>query len=186
MGSVRFALEDPETRADPTVPVTTGPGAEALGTGAQAADAAGAVPPPPWLPYAPGPGTYTQLWMSKTAGTSALEMSKECETYLDAFTGNPVDYPAIVSSLLATADGMVFLTVLTGDQLCPVHSLGKFSCGLGKHTPSHNRIFGLLGEKAGESLPPIAMVPAAGLVPWFQLEERHQPSTEDLAVLETS
>jgi hypothetical protein len=124
--------------------------------------------------------------MSETAGTSALEMSKECETYLDAFTGNPVDYPAIVSSLLATADGMVFLTVLTGDQVCPVHSLGKFSCGLGKHTPLHNRIFGLLGEKVGESLPPIAMVPAAGLVPWFQLEERHQPSTEDLAVLETS
>jgi hypothetical protein len=30
------------------------------------------------------------------------------------------------------------------------------------------------------------MVPAAGLAPWFQLEERHQPTTEDLAPLKTS
>jgi hypothetical protein len=100
--------------------------------------------------------------------------------------GNPVDYTAIVTSLLASSDGLVFLTVLTGNQVCPVHSIGRFSCGLGKHTPSHNRIFALLGEKVGESLPPIAMVPAAGLAPWFQIEEANQPTMADLAGLEAS
>jgi hypothetical protein len=113
-------------------------------------------------------------------------MAKECESYLDAFSQTPVDFNALVSSLLTTADGMVFLTVLTGNQVVPVHSIGKFSCGLGRQTLSHNRIFGLLGEKVGESLPPIAMVPAAGLVPWFQMEERHQPTTADLAELKSS
>jgi hypothetical protein len=113
-------------------------------------------------------------------------MAKECETYLEAFLDHPVDYNALISLLLTTADGMVFLTVLTGNQVVPVHSIGRFSCGLGKQTLSHNRIFGLLGEKVGESLPPIAMVPAAGLVPWFQLEARRQPTTADLAGLNSS
>ena len=113
-------------------------------------------------------------------------MAAECETYIETFSGTPVDYNAIVTLLLAAADGMVFLTVLAGNQVCPMHSLNRFSCGLGKHTPSHNRIFGLLGEKVGEQLPPVAMVPAGGLAPWFQLEDKHQPTTADLAELETS
>ena len=62
-------------------------------------------------------------------------MAKECEAHLDAFTGNPVDYPVIVVSILATADGMVFLKVIAGNQVCPVHSVGRFRCGLGKHPP---------------------------------------------------
>jgi hypothetical protein len=152
-----------------------------------ASDVAGPVPAPPRLTYSPGPGTYTaQLWLSETAGTSAAEMAADCETYMAAFGGNPVDYNTIVTSLLAASEGMVFLTVLTGDLVCPVHWLGIFSCGLGKHTPAHNRVFGLLGEKIGDALPPAAMVPAAGLAPWFQIKDRHQPTTADLAILETS
>jgi hypothetical protein len=49
------------------------------------------------LPYAPGPGTYTQLWMSKPAGTRTTEMAAECVTYIDAFS---LDYNAIVTFLL--------------------------------------------------------------------------------------
>ena len=41
----------------------------------------------------------------------------------------------------------------------------KIYLWVGKHTPSHNHIFVLLGEKLGGLLPPIAMVPAAGLFP---------------------
>jgi hypothetical protein len=122
------------------------------------------------------------------SGTSAAEPAAECETYLDAFNGTPVDYNAIVlTSLLAASDGMVFLTVLARNEVCPVHSIGRFTCRLGKHTPLHNRIFGLLGEKVEESLPPVAMVPAGGLAPWLQIEDhRHQPATTDLAELEAS
>jgi hypothetical protein len=187
VGTARFSLDDdPDQGNAPVAPQVHGPVPGVQEDQQQAANGAGAVPTPPRLPYAPDPGTYTQLWMSESAGTSAAELAKECEAYVDVFTGNPVDYNTIVTSLLATADGLVFLTVLTGNLVCPVHSLGRFSCGLGRHTPSHNRIFGLLGEKIGESLPPVAMVPAAGLAPWFQLEEKHQPTTEDIAPLETS
>jgi hypothetical protein len=187
MGTTRFSLDAPDQDTGPRAPLVTGGTApDTTGTQQQAAEGAGAVPAPPRLPYAPDPGTYTQLWMSESAGTSAADMAAECETYLEAFGETPVDYNAIVMSLLAASDGMVFLTVLTGNQVCPVHSIGRFSCGLGKHTPSHNRIFGLLGEKIGESLPPVAMVPAAGLAPWFQIEDRHQPRMVDLAGLETS
>lgn len=53
----------------------------------QTVGGAGAVPPPHWLPYAPDPrGTYTQLWMSKSAGTSAAEMlAVECESYIPRY-----------------------------------------------------------------------------------------------------
>jgi hypothetical protein len=187
VGTARFVLDAPDQGADPTAPVVTiGTTPRDPGPPPQETDGAGPVPTPPRLPYAPDPGTYTQLWLSESAGTSAAEMAAEYETYLEAFSGIPVDYSTIVTSLLAASDGMVFLTLLSGNQVCPVHSLGRFSCGLGKHTPSHNRIFGLLGEKIGEALPPVAMVPAAGLAPWFQIEDRHQPTTADLAELETS
>ncbi len=66
---------------------------------------------------------YTQLWLSESTGTSAADMATECEMYLDAFKGTPVDYNDIITSLLATSKGMIFLTVLTGNQVCPVHSL---------------------------------------------------------------
>jgi hypothetical protein len=187
VGTARFALDDPDLGTAPTTPVRTGrPASNETGSQQQAADEAGIVPPPPWLPYAPDPGTYTQLWLSESTGTSAADMATECEMYLDAFKGTPVDYNDIITSLLATSKGMIFLTVLTGNQVCPVHSLGRYSCGLGMHTPAHNRIFGLLGEKIGESLPPVVMVPAAGLAPWLQIENHNLPTTGDLAGLETS
>jgi hypothetical protein len=79
---------------------------------------------PPRLPYAPDPGRYTQLWMSDSAGTSAAEMAAECKAYIEAFSGTPVDYNAIVTLLLAASEGMVFLTVLAGNQVCTVHLMG--------------------------------------------------------------
>jgi hypothetical protein len=188
VGTARFILDAPDlVGSDPPAPVSTAGMAPMVpGTQQQTADGAGAAAAPPWLPYAPNPGTYTQLWMSKSAGTSAAEMAAECEAYIETFSGTPVDYNAIITSLLVASDGMVFLTLLAGNQGCTVHLMGRFSCGLGKHTPSHNHIFGLLGEKVGEQLPPVAMVPAGGLAPWFQLEDKHQPTTADLAELETS
>jgi hypothetical protein len=152
VGTARFTLDVPdqgensqEALAAAGENASTGPG-----TQAQTSNIVGDVPPPPRLPYAPDPGMYTQLWFSESDCTSAVDMAAECETYLKAFTGTPVNYNRIVMSLLATADGMVFLTILTGNQVCPIHLLGRFSCGLGRPTQSHNRIFGLLGEKVGD------------------------------------
>ena len=87
--------------------------------------AAGVMPLPPWLPYADDPGTYSQWWLTETAGVDATEMEKEYEVYLSAFMGTIVDYQGIVLSLLLVADGLVFLTVLQGNQVFIVHLLGR-------------------------------------------------------------
>ena len=79
-----------------------------------------------------------------------------------------------------------FLTVLSGDQVCTLHSIGRFRCDIGKHTPAHNHIFWLLGGNVGDKLPPIVILPEAGLVPWLQPEERYQIIATDLEVLEIS
>ena len=73
--------------------------------------------------------------MSETSGIGAVELVKECKACLDGFTGNPVDYPETVKSLLAKFDGMVLLTVISGNKVCLVNSVGRFICGLGKHPP---------------------------------------------------
>ena len=39
--------------------------------------------------------------MSETAFPGAAELTKECEAYLDAFTGNPVYYPVIMMLFLS-------------------------------------------------------------------------------------
>jgi hypothetical protein len=96
VGTARFVLDAPDLGADPPAPVATAGMAPMVpGRQQQTADGAGAVAAPPRLPYAPGPGTYTQLWMSESAGTSAAEMAAECETYIEAFSETPVEYNAI-------------------------------------------------------------------------------------------
>ena len=97
-------------------------------------------------------------------------MENECEVYLDAFTGTTIDFSGIILSLLLAADGLVFLTVLQGNQVCIVHSVGRFSCRLGRPTAACSCICGLLEEKLGGSLPQIVLVTAAGLVQCIQLE----------------
>ena len=74
---------------------------------------------------------------------------------------------------------MVFLMVISENQVFPFHLIGRFICVLGKHIPSYNYMFVLLGENLGGSLPPIAMDPSAGLVPWLYLEERYQTTAAD-------
>ena len=43
--------------------------------------------------------------MSETAFPGAAELTKECEAYLDAFTGNPVYYPVIMMLFLSNVLG---------------------------------------------------------------------------------
>ena len=69
-----------------------------------------------------------------------------------------MEYVAIITSILYTADGIVLLTVLSGYQVCTVQSIGIFSCGIRKYKSSDNHIFGILGKNVGDQLPPIAMV----------------------------
>ena len=90
----------------------------ARGTIQQAAVAAGVVPTHPQLLYAPELVTYTHIYI-------AAELVKECEAYLDAFTGNSVDYPAIVMLILATANSIVFLAVLDRNQVFLVPAVGS-------------------------------------------------------------
>ena len=97
-----------------------------------------------------------------------------------------MEYISIITLILATVDGMVLLSLLDGDQVCTVNSIGRFICGNGKHTSAYNRIFGLLGKTVGYQLPTIAMVTGAWLAPWFYLGERYQPIAADLAILQVA
>jgi hypothetical protein len=45
-------------------------------------------------------------------------------------------------------------------------------------------MFGLLGEKVGTDLPPIVMVPTAGLVSWIKVQARYHPKDAALTALE--
>ena len=84
-----------------------------------------------------------------------------------------MEYVTILASLLATSNDIMFLVVLSLDQLYRLHLIGRFICGLWNHTPEHNRISRLLGESVRDKLPPVSMMPEARLVPWLQLEERY-------------
>jgi hypothetical protein len=178
VGAVHFNLDPPDGLA-PEVVLPPEPGQEQ-------ATAEAAVPATPRLPFAPDPGSYTQLWTSQSATTSAEEMKNEMEAYVDIYAETNPDYAAIQVTILNSSDWVGFITVLPGNQVVLVHSLGLFSSGLGRPTPAHNRIFGLLGEKVGIGLPPIVMVPSAGLVPWLKVQTRFQPTDVELADLRTS
>jgi hypothetical protein len=183
VGTVAFNLDPPDGRAanaQTDVPSVTPPDAE------PEAMVGPAVPAPPRLPYAPGPGPYTQLWSSQSATTMAEEMKYEMEAYRKTYKGAAPDYPGIQTTIVNSPGWMGFLTVLSGNQVVLVHSLGLFSSGLGSPTPVHNRIFRLVGERVGSDLPPIAMAPSPGLVPWLKIQARYRPDTEELMALDGS
>jgi hypothetical protein len=123
------------------------------------------------------------MWLSTVASTTVEDMKEEVESYIQVYTQAPIDYTTTQNTILSSTDGLCFLTILAGNQVCVVHLLGRFSSGLGRNTPANNRIFGLLGEKVGEQLPPTVMVPSAGLIPWLTPQNYHQPTIADLAIL---
>jgi hypothetical protein len=123
------------------------------------------------------------MWLAALAATTADDMKEEIETCLHACTAAPIDYNTTQATLLESTDGIVFLMMLAGNQVCVVHSLGQFSSGLGGNTPGNNRIFAFLGEKMGNQLPPIVMVPSTGLIPWLAIRNHHKPRDGDLAEL---
>ena len=91
-----------------------------------------------------------------------------------------MDYPGIVLSLLAVMYVLVFLTVFPDNQVCIFHSVGRFSCGLGRPTIARNRIFGVLVKKLGGSLTPTDMLPVTGVVSCIQMETHVKPTEADL------
>jgi hypothetical protein len=181
--TVQFHLEAPDggpTEAAPEAAIGTNTTREPPG---HKVDRAGVLTPP-GLPYAPDLGTYTQMWLAASAATTAEDLKEEIATYLQVYTAPPIDYTATKAALLTSTSQLCFLTILAGNQVCVVHSLGRFSSGLGRSTPANNHIFALLGEKFGDQLPPTVMVNSAGLVPWLSLHNHHQPTDGDLAELE--
>jgi hypothetical protein len=181
-GNVRFDLRlDPPDNGGPAqgvgataVPPLAGQPAQANVVGA---------PAPPRLPYAPDPGTYTQLWMSQSSTTTGAEMVADVDSYLSVFAVNAPAYSTIQMSVLASSEFMAFLTVVSGDMVTVVQSLGRFSGGLGRQLLSHNRVFGLIGEKVGGELPPKVMAPMAGITPWLQIMEVALPTDAELEAL---
>ena len=144
VGAVSFRLDAPDGLAG-NAGANPHPGEGGLPPEGNDQTAAGAtVPVTPQLPFAADPGSYTQLWTSQSSATTAQEMRDDMESYLMAFAEANPDYPIIPTAILNSSDRMGFLTVLPDNQVVLVHSLGLFSSGLGRATPAHNRIFGLI------------------------------------------
>ena len=116
VGASCFTLEPPNDGSS-QVARATGPAGAAQEAGLRGAGAAGLVPTPPWFTHATDLGTYNQPWVADTEVTVVAKLAKECGFYCDAFTGNPVDCLAIITSILSTANGMVLLVVLSGYQV---------------------------------------------------------------------
>jgi hypothetical protein len=181
---VSFSLEPPDTGDLLTPPNNPRDVADTVVPTAPAATMEGVLPPPR-LPYAPDPGTYTQLWVSQTSTMTREEIKEDLRGYLEAYAGSGTpDYAAIQNQVVASGDWYGFLTILPDHQVCLIHSLGRHSSGLGRQTAAHNRFFGLLGEKVGDQLPPVVMAPSLGLVPWLKIQDVHQPAIADLQELE--
>jgi hypothetical protein len=189
-GMVTFALHPPDSGQPPTGDPHVGflEQAETDVAGGDAAAvpvAMGGVLLPPQVPYGPDPGTYTQLWVSQTSTTTREELIEDLSCYLTAFTvsGRP-DYVAIQNTIVSSADWYGFLTILPDNQVCIIHSLGRHYSGLGKQTQEHNRFYRLLGEKVGDQLPPLVMVPSTGLIPWLKMQDLTPPTEDSLQGLE--
>jgi hypothetical protein len=179
-----FSLEPPDTGDPPTPPVNNQDAAETV-VAAMAPTTMEGVLPPPRLPYAPDPGTYTQLWTSQTSTTTREEIKAELSGYLEGYAGSGIpNYSAIQNQVVASGDWYGFLTILPDHQVCLIHSLGRHSSGLGRQTAAHNRFFGLLGEKVGDQLPPVVMAPSGGLLLWLKVQEVYQPAEADLQELD--
>ena len=76
---------------------------------------------------------------------------------------------------------MVFLAVLSGYQGLLVHLIGRFICGIMNRTPSHNRIFRLLGKEVGYQL---LLVLESGLIYCLQMEESYHLIVAELAIIQ--
>jgi hypothetical protein len=182
---VSFSLEPPDTGDLRTPPANTqGAADSAMATSAPARTMEGVLPPPR-LPYASDPATYTHLWISQTSTMTREEIKEEVLSYLEAWSGSGTpDYAAIQNQVVASKDWYGFLTILPKHQVCLIHALGPHSSGLGKQTPAHNRFFGLLGDKIGDQLPPVVMAPSLGLTPWLKIKDVHRLAPGDLQELE--
>ena len=180
MGTVSLSLGPPATGDLLTPPNSPRDVADTVVPTAPAATMEGGLPPPR-LPYAPDPGTYTQLWVSQTSTMTREEIKEDLRGYLEAYAGSGTpDYAAIQNQVVASGYWYGFLTILPDHQVCLIHLLGRHSSGLGRQTAAHNRFFGLLGEKVGDQLPPVVMAPSLGLVPWLKIQDVLQPAISDL------
>jgi hypothetical protein len=181
---VSVSLEPPDAGDLPIPPANTQGATKTLMAAAALVMTMEGVLPPPRLPYAPGPGTYTQLWVAQISTMTREEIKEELRGYLEAWTSTP-DYIAIQNQVVASGDWYGFLTILPDHQVCLIHSLGQHSSGLGRQTSAHNRFFGLLGANVGDQLPPVVMAPSPGLAPWLKVKDVHRngalPRTSTMA-----
>jgi hypothetical protein len=181
---VSVSLEPPDAGDLPIPPANTQGATKTLMAAAALVMTMEGVLPPPRLPYAPGPGTYTQLWVAQISTMTREEIKEELRGYLEAWTSSTPDYIAIQNQVAASEDWYVFPTILPDHQVCLIHWLGRYSSGLRRQTAAHNRFFRLLGKKVGDGLPPVVMVPSTGLAPWLRVKDVHRPAPADLQELE--
>jgi len=143
-------------------------------------------PAPPGLPvlpplsFAPDPGTITNEIMALTYNQSPTQFVAEVNAMAQLFAGQP-NFEDIAQSILNSTKMLCFLTVFRDGTVTVVHSIGKYSSGLGLRTTAHNRCLALVGEKVNGQLPPIVMMPVGGLQPWITLAACGVPTNESLA-----
>lgn len=126
-------------------------------------------PPPvvvgPHLPFPGDPGSITGWMLESTAGESTLTTMTQLESWLTRL-GN---LPAPDAAGFATAQRALVDDVLSSDTLdaylvvsntphdaprvTVLHSIARYSAGLGGSNALHGRILGLMGEMIGDQLP---------------------------------
>jgi hypothetical protein len=180
MTRVSLQLDDPdddEGTPDTTTTTTGGTGTTGVAGAATTAPPAPVLPETPQLPYAADAGSYTKIWQEQNIGITLDATKAEITEFLANYDGTTrPDYAIIEDSILSSCRNLSFLTIMKDHRVGLLHSIGKYSSGLGKPTPAHRRIFGLIGEKIGTELPPSVMAPSSGLKDWIKTQDLYEPT----------
>jgi hypothetical protein len=183
MVRVSLSLEEPEGDGDaPTTTTTTtgDTGPTVTVAAATTATVTTIAPQAPRLPYAADAGSYTKIWKEQNIGITLDATKAEISEFLANYEGaTRPDYAIIEDAILSSCRNLSFLTIMKDHRVCLLlHSIRKYSSGLGKPTPARRRIFGLIGEKIGTELPPAVMAPSVGLKDWIKTQDLYEPTDD--------
>jgi hypothetical protein len=168
--------------AETTTTETTDPPRAAAAT-PTTAEVTLTTPAEPRLPYAADAGSYTKIWQEQSIGITLQITITEVKEFLAHYSGAKPDLQAIGEAIISSCRNLTFLTIMKDSRVCLMHSIGKCSLGLGRPTPAHRRVFGLIGEKVGAELPPAVMAPSSGLKDWIRAQEIREPTDKYLDAL---
>jgi hypothetical protein len=139
----------------------------ALGTPVPVLLPPGGLPPPaaPRLPFGADPGTITGWLLENTVDSTSHSISLEMEQCFNRLDnvlvdGDPGHDEAMLQMVDEVRHSDTIVTYLVATNICnnevsitAVHSIGKYSAGLGGSNALHGRSLPLLGEMRGDQLP---------------------------------